>query len=208
MKKKLSVVLVVVLTGLAASAWSPSSADKQKVVDDLKAAFTGETTASAKYAAFAEKAKDEGLMEIALLFRAASKAESIHAGNHKAALEQLGEDAPKVVPNFEVKSTKDNLKEAIKGETYESTTMYPGFIQDGNEAGVTIALITFNYAYKTELKHKALYEHALQVLETGETNQLATMYQVCTTCGNTYADRGPARCGICMTSNEKFITVE
>jgi rubrerythrin len=187
---------------------SSSAANKQKVIDDLKAAFIGETTASAKYAAFAKKADDEGLHKIALLFEAASKAENIHAGNHKAALEQLGQKAPEVEPKYEVKSTKENLQDAIKGETYESETMYPDFISDGTSANVTIALISFNYAYKTELKHKALYENALANLQSDKVDSMPSQYQVCTTCGNTYENEGPARCGICMTSRDRFLTIK
>ncbi len=208
MKKHQFTAVIFMLTIALLPAWSTARADKQKVVDDLKAAFTGETTASAKYAAYAEKAKAEGLQKIALLFEAASKAENIHAGNHKAALEQLGEGAPDVKPKYDVKSTKENLKDAIAGETYESTTMYPGFLEDGNAAKVTIAVISFNYAYKTELKHKALYEAALAALESNKVETMASMYQVCTTCGNTYENQGPARCGICMTSKDRFITVQ
>ncbi len=208
MKRYLLYALGLVLTSTLATAWSSKNADRQKVADDLKAAFTGETTASAKYAAYAEKARSEDLPKIALLFEAASKAESIHAGNHKAALEQLGEDAPDVTPKYEVKTTKENLKDAIAGETYESTTMYPDFLKDGSAANVTIALISFNYAYKTELKHKALYEAALRSLETGKADEMASMYQVCPTCGNTYEGEGPARCGICMTSKDRYITFE
>ncbi len=188
-----------------------AAADKEaakKVVEDLKAAFTGETTASAKYAAYAEKAKQEGLDNIALLFEAASKAENIHAGNHKAALEQIGETAPAVDPKFEVNSTSDNLKDAIKGETYESSIMYPSFLKDAGKAGITIASISFNYANKTELKHKALYEGALKALEANDIGSLASVYQVCPTCGNTYAGEAPARCGICMTGKDRFLTVE
>ena len=206
MRKHLFSAISVLMAITIIPAWS-ARADKQKVVDDLKAAFTGETTASAKYAAYAEKAKSEGLQKVALLFQAASKAENIHAGNHKAALEQLGASAPDVKPKYDVKTTKENLKDAIAGETYESTTMYPDFIEDGNAAKVTIALISFNYAYKTELKHKALYEAALKALESNKVETMASSYQVCTTCGNTYEGEGPARCGICMTSKDRYVTI-
>ena len=107
MKKYFLTSIVLLMTIAVIPAWSSTSAERQKVVDDLKAAFKGETTASAKYAAYADKANSEGLQKIALLFEAASKAENIHAGNHKAALEQLGEDAPEVTPKYEVKSTKE-----------------------------------------------------------------------------------------------------
>ncbi len=175
-------------------------------VTNLKAAFTGETTASAKYAAFAKKAREEGHTNVALLFEAASKAEAIHANNHKAALEQLGDKAPEVKPDVKVNSTKQNLEEAIKGESYEVATMYPEFLKGANTENVNIALLSFNYAYQTEQRHKALYENALKALNEGKVASLPSQYQVCTTCGNTYDNAGPARCGLCMTSNERFVT--
>jgi rubrerythrin len=180
----------------------------KKTVDDLKAAFSGETTASAKYAAFAKKAKEEGSAQIALLFEAASKSEGIHAANHKAALEQLGEKAPVVDPKFEVRASKENLEDAIKGETYEVTTMYPGFIKDANKEKINIALISFNYAMQTEQRHKVLYENALKALVEKKVTSLPSQYQVCLTCGNTYDGSGPARCGICMTPSDRYATIK
>ena len=61
-----------------------------KTVENLKAAYNGESTASAKYAAFAEKAKAEGFDTVAVMFLATSKAEAIHAANHLKVLEKLG----------------------------------------------------------------------------------------------------------------------
>jgi rubrerythrin len=200
----LSAALLVLLA--SAKVMASDNAARAKVIEDIKAAFAGETTASAKYAAYAKKAEADGYPKIALLFKAASKAESVHAGNHKAALEQLGEKAGEVTPKFEVKTTKENLEDAIKGETYEVTTMYPEFIKDANEANVSIALISFNYAYQTEQKHKAMYTNALKMLNEKNEKAMPSHYQVCLTCGNTYEGTAPARCGICMTPSERFVT--
>ena len=41
-----------------------------KTIENLKAAYNGESTASAKYAAFAEKAKAEGFDTVAVMFLA------------------------------------------------------------------------------------------------------------------------------------------
>ncbi len=180
----------------------------EATIKNIKAAITGETTASAKYSAYAKKAKDEGYNKIALLFEAASKSESIHAGNHRAALEQLGVTMEKVTPKFEVKSTKENLEDAVKGESYEVSTMYPDFIKTANKNKVNIALISFNYAFQTEKKHKALYQNALDQLKADKQNSLPNKYMVCSTCGNTYDGEAPNRCGISMTPKDRFITVE
>lgn len=203
-RRIITTALAIAVGVFAVSAQTPS----KKTIQDLKEAFTGETTASAKYAAYAKKAKEEGNTQIAVLFEAASKSESIHAANHKAALEQLGEKAPAVDPKFDVKSSKENIEDAIKGESYEVETMYPGFIKDASSEKVNIALISFNYALKTEQRHKVLYENALKALVEKKTASLPSQYQVCPTCGNTYDGTGPARCGICMTPRERYVTIK
>jgi rubrerythrin len=178
-----------------------------KNFENMQAAFKGETTASAKYAEYSKKAETEGYHEIAMLFKAASTSEKIHANNHKAVLEDAGKQVPLIKPEFSVNSTKENLKDAIAGESYEISTMYPEFITNANYAGNQLSLISLNYAYKTEQKHKPLYEKALAALENNTVKSLATDYFVCPTCGNTYDNAAPKRCGISMTSGEKFIKI-
>ena len=175
--------------------------------ENMKTAFEGETTASAKYAAYSKKAEEEGYHEIALLFKAASTSEKIHANNHKAVLLEGSQEVPSITPDFSVKSTKENLKDAIAGETYEITTMYPEFIKNANDAGNQFSLMSLNYAYKTEQKHKPLYEKAFAALESNTVKSLPTVFYVCPTCGNTYDTKAPSRCGISMTSSEKFIKI-
>ncbi len=179
-----------------------------KTVKDLQDAFKGETTANAKYKAYAQKARDEGHANIAVLFEAASKAEGVHAGNHKAVLTKLGATVPEVIPEYEVKSTAENLKDAIEGESYEVATMYPDFLKDAQAENSTLAMVSFNYAYQVEKKHKALYEKALNALESKEDSALPMVYYVCPTCGNTYETNAPDRCGISMTSKDRFLKIE
>lgn len=180
---------------------------KEKTISNLQEAFNGESNATARYAAFAKKATEEGYKEIALLFKAASLAEKIHAGNHKAVLEEMGVAVKPANIDIKVLSTKENLEFAINGETYEATTMYPNFLQDANTAGNQLALISLNYAYKTEKKHKVFYEQALAALNSNKVNTLPSAYFICPTCGNTYETTAPKRCGISMTSGEKFVKI-
>ena len=84
--------------------------------ENLKAAFAGESQANQKYRAFAKKAEQDGLPNIARLFRTTAEAERIHAEGHLKALEAIG-------------SSVENLKAAIGGETYEFTDMYPPMLQ-------------------------------------------------------------------------------
>src|SRR5512142_191507 len=87
-----------------------------KTDENLKAAFAGESQANRRYLAFAKKAEEEGLPQVAKLFRAAAEAETVHALNHLRIAGKVG-------------MTVANLDEAINGETYEFRQMYPEFIQ-------------------------------------------------------------------------------
>ena len=197
----------LVLAALFTISVMGSAKEQSNTIANLKAAIKGETTASAKYAAYSLKAKKEGYAKVAVLFEAASKSESIHASNHRAVLEQLGVAMEEVKPEFTVKTTKENLEDAYKGESYEIATMYPAFIKEAQKEGVNLALISFNYAYQTEKKHQALYKNAADQLKANKENTLPTKYMVCQTCGNTYDGEAPARCGISMTPKERFITI-
>lgn len=180
-----------------------------KTVDNLKTAITGESTASAKYAAFATKAKEEGFLQISKMFEATSKAESIHAENHKKALEELGEKFDVKLDSFEVKTTKENLEASIKGETYEFETMYPGFITQADVDKASKATQSFQYALDTEKRHKDLYQKALDALNAKKDKTLAAEYFVCPKCGCTYDKKDvPENCVLCGTAKEKYFALK
>lgn len=203
MKKNVIFVAVVVLLALVGCQTKPV-----KTIGNLKAAITGETTASAKYKAFSQQAKSEGLDTIAKLFDAASQAEAIHAANHTKVLEELGEKMDGIKPEFEVKTTAENLQAAIDGETYEFTTMYPEFIKIAQEEKADKAVKSFNWANDTEKKHKEYYAKALEAVKSGSEVNMPVEYFVCPVCGNTY-DKATldAKCAFCQTAKEKFIII-
>jgi rubrerythrin len=179
-----------------------------KTVENLKAGIKGETTASAKYAAFAEKARQEGNDTIAKLFETASEAEAIHAANHKKVLEEMGEKMDDFKPEFEVKSTAENLQAAIEGETYEFTTMYPQFLEDSKAEKTEKAGKSFQWALDTEKKHQDFYSKALAALNANNESILPFEYAVCPQCGNTYNMADVEKeCAFCQTKSEKFLRV-
>ena len=88
-------------------------------IDNLLAAFEGESNANAKYVAFAVKADADGWHGAASLFRAAAQAEQIHAANHARVIRQLGGEACCEIHAVHVKTTLENLKAALAGEQVE-----------------------------------------------------------------------------------------
>ncbi|HET9570055.1 MAG TPA: ferritin family protein [Bacteroidales bacterium] len=201
--------IVLFLSIFALMAFTGCSQPKPiKTIENLKAGIKGETTASAKYLAFAEKARLEGFEPIAKLFEAASKAESIHAANHLKVLESLGEKMETFAPEFEVKATSENLQAAIDGESYEANTMYPGFLEAAKAEKVDKAVKSFNWAMDTEMKHKTFYTKAMDAISSMNVPGLPVGYVVCPVCGNTYdATMVESACAFCGTAKEKFLTI-
>ncbi|MEI6752225.1 MAG: ferritin family protein [Paludibacter sp.] len=203
MKKSLLFIMSLVILAFVGCQPKPV-----KTIENLKAGIKGETTASAKYKAFADKAREEKLDTIAKLFDAASKSESIHAANHTKVLEALGVKMDEFKPEFEVKTTGENLQAAIDGETYEVSTMYPDFIASATTEKVEKAVKSFTWAIDTEKKHAEFYKKALEALKLHKQNTLAFEYVVCPVCGNTYEKASMDKnCSFCQTSSEKFIAI-
>ncbi|MCK9641002.1 MAG: hypothetical protein M0R39_13935 [Prolixibacteraceae bacterium] len=187
---------------------SCNEAKPVKTIENLKAGIKGETTASAKYAAFSVKAMEEGHEAISKLFAAASKAEAIHAANHRKVLEGLGMKMDDFKPEFEVKTTAENLQAAIDGEGYEVSTMYPQFLTDAKAEKVGKAEKSFNWAVDTEKKHHDFYVKALESLKNSTENALPVQYAVCPVCGNTYDNaKLDPKCAFCQSGQEKFLTI-
>ncbi len=176
-------------------------------VADLTTALEVELKATAKYAAFARQASAEGLPEIALLFQATAKSEAVHASNHQAALEEFGAPIPQVFPDFNLGKTEENLRAAIAGEGDEVDQLYPEFIARATEVHAEMGLQSLKYSYKSELKHKALYDAAIVALQAHDLSKLPDQYYVCPTCGNLIADSPHKRCDISMTSSDKFLLI-
>lgn len=204
---------------------SCGGAKPEKTIQNLKDAITGESNASAKYAAFSKKAQEEGLMNVAKLFAATSQAEQIHINNHKKALENLGvTDFVPQVEELTVGTTAENLQAGIDGETYEVTTMYPGFIETANVEAVNEAATSFGWAVEAEKKHTQLYADALAVLNAAQSDTTAVVegaeivvadanvpakWLVCPKCGDTYSgDSAVTACNVCGTAIDKFIVIE
>ena len=161
-----------------------------KTEKNLLEAFTGESQANRKYLAFAKKADDEGFKQAAKLFRAAAEAETIHAHNHLRELKGI-------------KSTKENLEEALDGETHEFKSMYPGMIEEARAEGAQGALRSFQFANDVEKIHAGLYKKALDSLGSNEDVD----YWVCKVCGNTVENEPPDECPVCKAKKAAFYKV-
>ena len=193
---------------MAVVAIAVSCSGSTKTVENLKAAITGETNASATYQAVSAKAAAEGYYNIAKMFAAASAAEAIHVKNHNAVLVELGEKAFNPTAGTpKVSSTADNLQAAIEGETYEYTIMYPDFIAIAEKEQSFDAFNSFSLASDAEATHAMLYSQALNILrETGSDETVASEWYVCPKCGDLFDDiEGVDNCPLCGVRSSAFL---
>lgn len=201
MNKVLMAILVLGLAVVTASA-ADTPLKAGTTLENLQAAFNGESNAHARYLAFAQQADKEGYGKAASLFRAAAKAEEIHARNHAEVIKKLGGTPEAKIETPQVKSTEENLKAAIEGETYERDVMYPAFLKVARADRNRDAIQTFNYAKTAEAEHAKLYAEALDNLP--QMKGAGQEYYVCTVCGYTTTKMDFAKCPSCFSPKHKY----
>jgi len=157
--------------------------------ENLATAFAGESQANRKYLAFAKQAEKEGYGQIAKLFRAAADAETTHAHYHLANMGGVGD-------------TLKNLEEAVGGETYEFTSMYPPMLAQAQAEGHK-SKVAFNYALEAEKVHARLFKQALEALKAGKDLSKMDVY-LCPVCGDVEFGEPPEKCPICGAPKAKY----
>ena len=193
---------IATATGLVAQEATVPAGEKTSTLDNLQAAFNGESNAHARYVQFAIKADEEGCPKVANLFRAAARAEEIHAKTHAGVITKLGGKPVADVQAPEVKATADNLQAALAGETYERDDMYPKFIAQARAEGNTKALRAFNFAKAAEADHAAFYKAAVDNPDDGKLS--APTFYVCPVCGRTVTKLEGDKCPVCFTPMDNF----
>ena len=207
-KKSMFVIAVLaMLSGLVSAADKKEAPAKPgaTTLENLQTAYNGESNAKAKYDAYAAKAETEGYLGVAGLFRAASLSESIHAAKHAKAITALGGVPKADVKTPEGKTTPENLKDAIKGETYESKKMYPAFQKQAEADKNMQAMYSFKGALAAEKMHLTYFSKALANLKDWKAKK---KFLVCQVCGYTTMDMTIKVCPVCSSPRDKFTEVE
>jgi len=166
---------------------------KKRTRENIMAAFIGEAKAYFRLLAYAEKAEEEDVPQIALLFRAIADAERVHATRHL-----------NLVKDLVVKDTDTNLMKSFQREKTVSENAYPEMIRDAEEDGEQTVVQTFSHARDAESFHAKLYERAIyQVIK-----DKVKAYHVCQVCGYVTDKKIPDKCPVCGAPKEKFKTIE
>ena len=154
----------------------------------LKEAFAGESKAYVRNLAFAGKADQEELPQIARLFRAVAEAERVHAAEYLKYLEGV------------VGDTEENLKAAFENEIKANTTIYPPLIKQATDLKREDVAWSFSRSRDVEERHSVLYKDALSAMITEQ----EVNYHVCQVCGYVFDGDLPEECPVCKTTRENF----
>ncbi|MGB9498251.1 MAG: rubrerythrin family protein [Dissulfuribacterales bacterium] len=166
---------------------------QEKTEKNVRTAFVGEAKAYFRLLAYAEKAEEEGNLQIALLFRAIAEAERVHATRNL-----------NLMKDIMVKDTDTNLERSFEQEKSISENEYPGFLKDAEDEGEKAAAFVFSQARDAESFHAKLYERAI----FQSIKQDVKAFHVCQVCGYVTDKKAPKKCPICGAPEEQFKTVE
>jgi rubrerythrin len=164
-----------------------------KTEENLKAAFAGESQARNKYTYFAKIARKEGYHYIARIFEETADNEMRHAKDEFAMLNGIGD-------------TIANLEEAVSGEDYETTEMYPQFAKEADEEGNTKAAMLFRQIASVEKHHRERYKKLLEMVKAGTVfKREKPIKWKCSVCGFVHeGTEPPPKCPCCKHPREYF----
>lgn len=166
-----------------------------KTEQNLMSAFAGESQARNKYTYYAEKAKEQGLNQIAELFLETARNEQEHAKLWFKALH--GDNIPE---------TDENLKDAAAGENYEWTDMYARMAKEAREEGFDDIADTMEGVLAIEKTHEQRYTALLNNIEDGTVFEKSeeTVWE-CLNCGHLHTGKtAPEVCPVCNHPRSYF----
>jgi rubrerythrin len=179
----------------------------KNTIENLTKAFIGESQARNRYTFYASTARKEGYEQIAEIFEITAMNENEHAEWLMKMINQL---KAKTADNYdEVKveaaaptvwgTTKDNLRAAIAGETYEFTTMYPEFARAARAEGYKDIAGRLESIGKAETHHGQRYAKLLAEVEAGTAfKKSEPVWWYCRKCGYMhFGAEPPAKCPAC-----------
>lgn len=159
-----------------------------KTEQNLMSAFAGESQARNKYTYYAQKAREEGMEQVADIFEETARNEQEHA---KLWFKALHAD---MIPTTDV-----NLEDAAAGENYEWTDMYKGFAETAKEEGFTKIAFQMDQVAKIEKHHEERYLKLLSNVESQVVFEKdGVVVWECLNCGHLHiGTTAPGICPVC-----------
>lgn len=186
-----------------------SESDSLKTTDNLKTSFSIEQSVHDKCIAYAQKAQEENLNGISLVFSAIALSEQMITSELSESIIIMNAKTEYINDSVIVKTTSENLADLINLKTKTTSITYQEFLQVAGNESADNAGITLEFTNQVSLTHLNLLKTALNALDNKKLNELATSYEVCPKCGEIYVSSElPPDCMLCGTSGSKFINIK
>jgi rubrerythrin len=164
---------------------------RTKVEENLAHLFARDMRSAARNTAFMLKAEQEGDEGLALLFKAAADAKSVHARRFLNLL------------RGKISGSVKNLKEAFENERYGIEALYPGMVQEVKDSAPAVKK-GFIQSMKTDKELLGLYETAME----DNSKEEGSVYYVCQICGHIHKSSIPKRCPVCRAVPGRFKRID
>ena len=179
----------------------------QKTLENLAKAFAGESMARNRYTSFAKIAKKEGYEQIADALLRTADNEREHASWSLKLINALKTGAAGNADEISIEATVEtslgdtaaNLRAAIAGEHYETTTMYPEFANVADSEGLPEVAKRLRAIGIAEAHHEQKNKKMLTQVEAGTFFKKDRQVEwVCRECGYVHAgEEPPEKCPVC-----------
>lgn len=164
-----------------------------KTLENLLAAFAGESQARNKYTYYASKAKKEGYVQISNIFLETAANEKEHAELWFKLAHGIG-------------TTEENLLDAAAGENYEWTDMYKEMAATAREEGFPEIAAQMEGVAAVEKDHEERYRKLAANIKEGKifAREEKVLWQ-CSNCGHqVVAEKAPQLCPVCKHPQAYF----
>lgn len=177
-----------------------------KTETNLMAAFAGESQARNRYTYFASKAKEEGYIQMSLIFEETASQEKEHAKRLFKFMEGGTATITGTFPSGIIGTTRENLAEAAGGENYEWKEMYPGFAKTAREEGFDAIATVFEAIAVAEKQHAKRYEELAANIDAGTVfKKDKPVVWRCINCGYLFeGEAAPNACPACAHPQAYF----
>ena len=173
---------------------------------NLMAAFAGESQARNKYTYFASKAKEEGFIQMSMVFEETANQEKEHAKRLFKFMEGGTATITGAFPSGIIGTTRQNLQGAADGENFEWKEMYPSFARIAREEGYDAVATVFESIAVAEKQHAKRYEALAANIDAGKVfkKDKAAVWR-CINCGFLYEGTdAPRACPACAHPQAYF----
>ena len=173
---------------------------------NLLAAFAGESQARNRYTYFSSQARNEGLVQMALVFEETANQEKEHAKRFFKFLEGGDVMVQAAYPAGKIGTTLENLKAAAAGEMHEWGTLYPDFAKTAEQEGFGEIAIVFRNIAVAEKQHQKRYSDLAANLSEGKVfKREKKVVWRCLNCGYLHeGPEAPTQCPACAHPQAYF----